>query len=175
MTAVVDGPAWAQQGLDQRDGRYPLAVEAPVLGMVATLMPGVSTLTDFARYYALYWALADYAERHDLDGAGCQQILRRSEVLLALATRLTHHGDVAAHGADALQRGLSQGQIGLGAGGDRQELVLAAGLGVLVAVRRPVRCSRYRDDGGWSHSTVAPRLPGRGAGDVRPAVRRGCS
>lgn len=110
MTAVIEGPAWAQQGLDQRDGRYPLAVEAPVLGMVATLMPGLSTLTDFARYYTLYWALADYSARHDLDGVGCQQILRRSEVLLALATRLTHAGEVAAHGADAIQRGLTKGR-----------------------------------------------------------------
>lgn len=110
MTAVIVGPAWAQRGLDQRDGRYPLAVEAPVLGMVATLMPGLSTLTDFARYYTLYWALADYSERHDLDGAGCQQILRRSEVLLALATRLTDNGEVAAHGVDALQRGLNKGR-----------------------------------------------------------------
>ncbi|MEJ8277452.1 hypothetical protein [Pseudonocardia spirodelae] len=109
MTAVVEGPAWAQKGLDQRDGRYPLAVEASVLGMVAMLMPGVSTLTDFARYYGLYWALADYAERLDLDGAGCQRILRRSEVLLALATK-THDPDgVTAHGADALQRGLKRG------------------------------------------------------------------
>jgi hypothetical protein len=110
MTAVVDGPAWARRGLDQRDGRYPLAVEAPVLGMVATLMPGLSTLTDFARYYTLYWGLADYSERHDLDGVGCLQILRRSEVLLALATRLTHNGGVAAHGADSLQRGLTKGR-----------------------------------------------------------------
>ncbi|SDH11182.1 hypothetical protein [Pseudonocardia oroxyli] len=109
MTTAVEGPAWAQKGLDQRDGRYPLAVEAPVLGMVAMLMPGVSTLTDFARYYGLYWALADYAERQDLDGAVCQRILRRSEVLLALATK-THDPDgVTAHGADALQRGLNRG------------------------------------------------------------------
>ncbi|MDN5759556.1 MAG: hypothetical protein L0H59_13670 [Tomitella sp.] len=110
MTALVEGPAWAQQGLDQRDGRYPLAVEAPVLGMVAMLMPGVSTLTDFARYFGLYWALADHAEQRNLDGAGCQRILRRSEVLLASATRTHHPGGVTAHGVDALQRGLAKGR-----------------------------------------------------------------
>ncbi|NMH97991.1 hypothetical protein [Pseudonocardia acidicola] len=110
MTAVLEGPAWAQQGLDQREGRYPLAVEAPVLGMVAMLMPGLSTLTEFARYYTLYWALADHAEQHDLDGAACQQLLRRAEVLLALATRLTHGDEASAHGADALQRGLGKGR-----------------------------------------------------------------
>jgi hypothetical protein len=110
VTALVEGPAWAQQGLDQRDGRYPLAVEAPVLGMVAMLMPGVSTLTDYARYYGLYWALADHAERHDLDGADCQRVLRRSEVLLALATKTYHPAGVTAHGADALHRGLTKGR-----------------------------------------------------------------
>jgi hypothetical protein len=71
--------------------------------MVATLMPGVSTLTEYARYYSLYWALADYAERRDLDGVACQQTLRRAEVLLALVTRLIH--DLGVHGAGAVQRG----------------------------------------------------------------------
>lgn len=107
-TIAVDGPAWARQGLNERDGRYPLGVEAPVLGMVATLMPGVSTLTEYARYYSLYWALADHAERHDLDGPACRQTLRRAEVLLALVTRLTD--GLGVHGADALQRGLNGGR-----------------------------------------------------------------
>ncbi|MFC4949063.1 hypothetical protein [Pseudonocardia sp. GCM10023141] len=70
MRTVIDGPAWAQQGLDQREGRSPLAVEAPVLSMVATLVPGLSTLTQFARYYSLYWAIADLAEREQLDTVG---------------------------------------------------------------------------------------------------------
>jgi hypothetical protein len=61
--AVVDGSAWAQQGLVQRAGRYPLAVGAPVLSIVDTLVPRVSTLTRFARYYAL---LADLAARRDI-------------------------------------------------------------------------------------------------------------
>jgi hypothetical protein len=58
-SSEVQGQDWAEPGLDLRGGRYPLGVEAPVPGMVATLLPGVSTLTRLARYYALYWALAD--------------------------------------------------------------------------------------------------------------------
>jgi hypothetical protein len=44
-------------------GRYPLAVGDPVLSIVDTLVPRVSTLTRFARYYAL---LADLAARRDI-------------------------------------------------------------------------------------------------------------
>lgn len=105
--AVVDGPAWARQGLVQRAGRYPLAVEAPVLSMVDTLVPGVSTLTRFARYYSLYWALADLAARRNLDAEGCQRAIRRAELLLALVcdtfdNEMGQSGQ--AHGVDSLNR-----------------------------------------------------------------------
>jgi hypothetical protein len=86
-------------------------VEAPVLSMVATLLPGVSTLTQFARYYALYWAIADLAERDQLDAAACRQLIRRAEVLFAFASRLdVADPAVKAHGADALERGISAGK-----------------------------------------------------------------
>ena len=76
--AAVTGPLWAVPGLDSRGGRYPLAVEAPVMAMVDTLVPGVSTLTYLARYYALYWALAAFAEDRQLDTATCQITLRQA-------------------------------------------------------------------------------------------------
>ena len=84
MTVIIDGPAWARQGLDPKAGRYPLAVEAPVLNMTATLLPGLSTQTQFAHYYGLYWALAGRAERAGLDTEACRRVVRRSELLLAL-------------------------------------------------------------------------------------------
>ncbi|MEU7778818.1 hypothetical protein [Micromonospora parva] len=59
---AVEGPAWGEPGLTARAGRYPLAVEAPVMAGVDILVPGVSTLSHYARYYALYWALAAHAE-----------------------------------------------------------------------------------------------------------------
>ena len=110
MTTVIDGPAWAQPGLDLRAGRYPLAVEAPVLNMTATLMPGLSTQTQFARYYGLYWALADFAERAELDADACRRMIRRSELLLAYVTDHENGRDVVTHGADAMARGLDRGR-----------------------------------------------------------------
>jgi hypothetical protein len=102
VVSEVQGPNWADPGLDLRGGRYPLGVEAPVLGMVATLVPGVSTLSRLARYYALYWALADAAGRRQFDGGACLTVLRRAEVAVALASR--EAGDaLAAHGVDRVE------------------------------------------------------------------------
>ena len=104
---MIDGPAWAQQGLDQREGRYPLAVEAPVLSMVATLVPSVSTLTQFARYFTLYWAIAARAERDQLDAGTCRRLVRRAELLFAAASvQADDENGPVAHGADAIARGL---------------------------------------------------------------------
>ena len=105
MTATIDGPAWAQQGLVQRDGRYPLAVEAPVLSMVATLVPGISTLSQFARYYALYWALAGLAAERDFTVDECRRTLRRAELLLALVSQAFDGRENQAHGVAAVARG----------------------------------------------------------------------
>ena len=66
--------------------------------MVDTLVPGVSTLTRSARYFSLYWALADYAGRHDLDAAACRQLVLRSEVALAWLSNT--YGTGSAHGVD---------------------------------------------------------------------------
>jgi hypothetical protein len=94
--------------LDLRGGRYPLAVEAPVMAMVETLAPGVSTLTRFARYYALYWALAAFASERDLDAVACQTLLRRAEVGLAWAS-LEQDEATPAHGADRVTSMLARG------------------------------------------------------------------
>jgi hypothetical protein len=98
-TAEIAGPLWCEPGLAVRGGRYPLSVETSVLGMVSILIPGVSTLTRVARFYALYWALAQYAADRDLDAATCRTVLRRSEVALAWSF-LEHSPPAAAHGAD---------------------------------------------------------------------------
>lgn len=98
-TPTIAGPLWAVPGLDSRGGRYPLAVEAPVMAMIGTLIPGVSTLTTLVRYFTLYWALAALADEHQLDAATCQTMVRRSEVALALASR-AFSGEPRAHGVD---------------------------------------------------------------------------
>lgn len=78
------------------------------MAMVDTLVPGVSTLTSLARYYALYWALAAFAEEHQLDAAACQTVLRRAEVALALVSR-EYHDEWRAHGIDRVGSILDSG------------------------------------------------------------------
>ncbi|MFI7534820.1 hypothetical protein [Streptosporangium sp. NPDC049376] len=99
------GPDWAIRGLNQRAGRYPLSVEAPVLRAVEALVPGVSTLTRYIRYYAFYAALAAHCAEKNLDDEGCRRLLRCGEVVFAAA----HHEVPAetppgpAHGIDRVR------------------------------------------------------------------------
>jgi hypothetical protein len=107
-TPTITGPLWADPGLDSRGGRYPLAVEAPVMAMIGTLIPGVSTLTTLVRYFTLYWALAAFAEEHQLDTATCHTMVRRSEVALALASH-AFSSEPRAHGVDRVIAILNNG------------------------------------------------------------------
>ncbi|KAA9380094.1 hypothetical protein F5972_10855 [Microbispora cellulosiformans] len=80
-------------------------MEAPVMQAVEVLVPGVSTVTRYIRYYALYAALAAHAAERDLDREACRRLLRRSEVIFAG----THLGIPAetppgpAHGIDRVR------------------------------------------------------------------------
>lgn len=125
ISTGVEGPDWCAPGLDYRGGRYPLGVESFVLNMVDTLVPGLSTLTEKARYFSLYWALAAYAEEHDWDRELCRTALRRAEVALAWAS-LSSDADVAAaagrtsHGADRVAKIVAAGDAaGLAELGER--------------------------------------------------------
>lgn len=74
--------------------------------MVDRLAPGVTSVVRFARYYALYAALAAYAQRNSLDADGCRWLLRRTEVLMAAASIAEERagGDPAqAHGVDRIE------------------------------------------------------------------------
>jgi len=106
----VQGPAWCAPGLDLRGGRYPLSVEAPVMAMVDTLVPGVSTLTRLVRYYGLYWALADFAGDRGLDVTAYRTLVRRAEVGLALVSH-GHDRLRQAHGVDRVGALLNKGQV----------------------------------------------------------------
>ncbi|MCC9153367.1 hypothetical protein LZP81_07385 [Streptomyces parvulus] len=83
MTTDVQGPAWALEGLGVRSGKYPLAVEGPVMRAVDRLVPGVSTVTRYIRYHSLYAAVAARAEREGLDLTACRRLVRRCETLMA--------------------------------------------------------------------------------------------
>uniref|UniRef100_UPI003D91946C hypothetical protein n=1 Tax=Gordonia sp. B7-2 TaxID=3420932 RepID=UPI003D91946C len=82
--------------------------------MVDTLVPGISTLSRLARYYSLYWALADFAECNDLDAAACKQLVRRSEVAIGWASIWdpvsgTYDGAGDLHGADSIRSLVARG------------------------------------------------------------------
>lgn len=112
--AAVEGPAWCAPGLVTRSGRYPLAVEQPVLNQVDLLVPGVTSLTTIARYFSFYWALADVAGSRDLDVTASRTLVRNAEVSLAWASVVDPGASTAGprkmHGADAVGRLLKKGQ-----------------------------------------------------------------
>jgi len=77
------------------------------MACVDMLVPGVSTVTRYARYYSLYWALGAYADRKGLDREACQRLVRRAEVGLARISQEYDDPESApglAHGVDALAR-----------------------------------------------------------------------
>lgn len=55
---TLEGPAWSAEGLEPAGGRYPLSVERHVMRMADLLVPGVTTVTPHARYYALHGLIA---------------------------------------------------------------------------------------------------------------------
>ncbi|MFD0972215.1 hypothetical protein ACFQ3X_26680 [Plantactinospora endophytica] len=84
-----------------------MAVEAPVMAAVDMLVPGVSTVTRYARYYSLYWALAAYAQAVGADRDRCGRLVRRAEVGLARISQVYDSPDHVlglTHGVEALTR-----------------------------------------------------------------------
>jgi len=83
-----------------------MAVEQHVMALAARLVPGVTTVTPHARYYALHTLAAAEAEERALDRHQAQDLLRRMEVALAAVSFVHHDGkDTSlgrAHGTDSL-------------------------------------------------------------------------
>ncbi|WP_147263019.1 hypothetical protein [Geodermatophilus sp. TF02-6] len=82
--------------------------------MADLLVPGVTTVTPHARYYALHTLIADEAASHELEEDQTRQLLRRAEVALAAVSWAHDHGDVGlprAHGVDALSSRLRSGGV----------------------------------------------------------------
>ncbi|MFD9565394.1 hypothetical protein [Streptomyces sp. NPDC059994] len=101
--------------MDVAAGRFPLSVERHVGGMVERLVPGVTTVTPHARYYALHGLVAAHAAETGLAVPAAQTLLRRAEVALA-AVSFAHHPQALAwlpraHGTDALARRLQAGTV----------------------------------------------------------------
>ena len=98
-----EGPGWAPHSLEVQGGRFPLSVEAHLMNMTASLVPGATTVTTSARYFTLHGAVALEAERRHLDAGERLDLLRRCEVVMAAAS-LLHPSPTAGtvHGADAI-------------------------------------------------------------------------
>jgi hypothetical protein len=115
-TPTVTGPHWSAPGLDIAAGRFPLAVERHVLRMVDRLVPGVTTVTPHARYFALHGLIADEVAEAGLDVPAARDLLRRAEVVMAGASFMHDHGDIGlarAHGLDRLTGRLTGGTLDL--------------------------------------------------------------
>lgn len=81
-----------------------LGVQAPCIALYTQLLPGITNVTDRARYYAFYpWLLWQFDQRYDdRTKESCLRVLRRAECLLALIG--VYHeekrgGDERDHGA----------------------------------------------------------------------------
>jgi hypothetical protein len=97
------GPDWAPHTLDVKGGRFPLSVEAHLMNMTAQLVPGATTVTTSARYYTLHGAVAVEAERRSLALPERLDLLRRCEVIMAVAS-IVHQapGAGTVHGLEAI-------------------------------------------------------------------------
>ncbi|MDX8433253.1 hypothetical protein RFN25_07375 [Mesorhizobium abyssinicae] len=93
---LAEAPTAYPQWTDYRDkgGLDPLGMQNSSIDLYQRLLPGVSNVTLRVRYYGLYaWLASEYARRSTSTALrDWQQVVRRSEALLALA---------AVHGEDA--------------------------------------------------------------------------
>jgi hypothetical protein len=120
MTVGLAG--WVDRGsFRPNPGQFPIRVERHLNAFVGVHLPGVTTVTAAARYYALHGLIAHLADEEQLDEASTLRTLRRTEALLAYVTRV-HSGSAthaawapSAHGADAIAR-VAQSTDGLDLG-----------------------------------------------------------
>jgi hypothetical protein len=97
-------PAKPIRGLDH------LGVQAPCIALYAQLLPGITNVTDRARYYSFYpWLIRSFEHRyHDHSINEFRRVLRRAECLFALIAirhaRVSQDRDDGRHGAGMVGR-----------------------------------------------------------------------
>lgn len=102
--------AWVDGGLAPNPGQFPIKVETHLNRFVSLHLPGVTTVTRGARYYALHGLVARVGEEEALSEVEVLDVLRRSEALLAYVTdRHAASKDhvrstPSPHGIDAIRR-----------------------------------------------------------------------
>jgi hypothetical protein len=73
---MISGPTWSDAGSTTYPGRFPLSVERHVMSMVDRFVPGVTTVTLNARYYALHGLVAAETQRNDLSEPQAVDLMR---------------------------------------------------------------------------------------------------
>ena len=112
-------PPTAITGLDH------LAVQAPCISIYSQLLPGITNVTDRARYYSLYpWLIWSFDKRYPKgDAAKFETVFRRADCLLTLIAERHARAleeDDEQHGAAMVGRNTLVGVVaGLGKGSDK--------------------------------------------------------
>jgi hypothetical protein len=97
-------PATPIRGLDH------LGVQGPCIALYAQLLPGITNVTDRARYYSFHpWLIRSFEQRYrDHSGDEFRRVLRRAECLFTLIAirhaRVIADGDDGRHGAAMVGR-----------------------------------------------------------------------
>jgi hypothetical protein len=138
--------------------------------MADLLVPGVTTVTPHARYYALHGLTASAAAARNLDPKATNRLRRRAEVLLALISSVHSHDETGrrlpkAHGADALAGRLQGTYI------DLEEAARFGSGGYVMSEQgflNPYRASEID-----LHILTADATPSPGPAYDDPAVRAG--
>lgn len=82
---------------ESKTGLDHLSAQAPCISIYAQLLPGITNVTDRARYYSLYpWLIWSFDKRFlEADANEFEQIFRRADCLLTLIAerhaRITDH------------------------------------------------------------------------------------
>lgn len=108
---TVTDAGWVDTGsFRPNPGQFPIRVERHLNSFVGNHLPGVTTVTNATRYYALHGRIARISRDEELDEPATINLLRRSEALLAFVTQL-HSTDAshdkrtpAPHGIDVIMR-----------------------------------------------------------------------
>lgn len=113
----VLGPGWVDQSVSRIRGLFPLSVERYLNEVIGTFAPSVTTVTNVARNYALHGLLMAEGADQGINGEEMRLLLRRSEVVMSLAS-IVHrdapdhpHWIPAAHGAGQLMNAWERGPI----------------------------------------------------------------
>jgi hypothetical protein len=167
-SARVLGPRWNTHGRDMSPGRFPLQVEQAVLNPVSRLVPGVTTVTTHARYYALHGLTAHYAAENALSRADAQDLVRRCEVIMGAASLVDDHENAdfygRPHGFRAMQDVLKGGDLDVEGVSSRGAYATAAWgfRGTYLGAERRLRIvasgNTWKPEKRYDHKAVLPAL-----------------